>query len=204
MPKTNLEREIDAAVEEFTAVIMEAFRSLPLGDLSALRGERLVVQPSSPRKRTHHQRRGKKRQQKTVDGRRGVKKPNYPKCAYPDCGKNRFPRGKGFCGEHWRGWKSGLIKDAEFYRQGGRDDDAVARVELPPPPKPVRSYRSAKHELINNAIIDFVRENPGCDDQLISLKLGIPMQTVKRHLEMLTLDGLGVVFEESGVYRIKV
>ena len=40
---------------------------------------------------------------------------NYPKCAYPKCNKNRFVRGKGFCGEHWRAWKEGRIKSAEEY-----------------------------------------------------------------------------------------
>jgi hypothetical protein len=27
---------------------------------------------------------------------------NYPKCSVPGCGKNRFPRGKGMCGEHYK------------------------------------------------------------------------------------------------------
>ena len=41
---------------------------------------------------------------------------NYPKCAYPGCGNNRFVRGKGFCGEHWRMWKAGKIKAADKYK----------------------------------------------------------------------------------------
>ena len=27
---------------------------------------------------------------------------NYPKCSIPGCGKNRFPCGKGMCGEHYK------------------------------------------------------------------------------------------------------
>jgi hypothetical protein len=42
---------------------------------------------------------------------------NYPKCAYPGCENNRFVRGKGFCGEHWRLWKAGKIKSAEKYKK---------------------------------------------------------------------------------------
>ncbi len=45
------------------------------------------------------------------------KRTNYPKCAYPGCEKNRFPRGKGFCGDHWRKWELGEIKSAEEYRR---------------------------------------------------------------------------------------
>jgi hypothetical protein len=41
---------------------------------------------------------------------------NYPKCAYPGCTKNRFVRGKGFCGDHWRMWLAGKIKSAEEYQ----------------------------------------------------------------------------------------
>jgi len=42
---------------------------------------------------------------------------NYPKCAYPKCNKNRFPRGKSFCGEHWRQWKASKIKAASTYKK---------------------------------------------------------------------------------------
>ncbi len=41
---------------------------------------------------------------------------NYPQCAFPKCNSNRFPRGKGFCGEHWRMWLAGKIKDASTYK----------------------------------------------------------------------------------------
>ena len=50
-----------------------------------------------------------------VDGRKNRVVKNYPKCAYPKCNNNRFPRGEGFCGEHWRLWKAGKIKSAAEY-----------------------------------------------------------------------------------------
>ncbi len=40
---------------------------------------------------------------------------NYPMCAYPGCGKNRYPRGKGFCGEHFRMWLAGEIASADEF-----------------------------------------------------------------------------------------
>ena len=46
---------------------------------------------------------------------------NYPKCAYPGCNKNRFPRGKGFCGEHWKMWVKGKISDAGHYIAKGKE-----------------------------------------------------------------------------------
>lgn len=44
-----------------------------------------------------------------------TKKRNYPKCAYPGCNKNRFVRGNGFCGDHWKEWQAGKIKAAAEY-----------------------------------------------------------------------------------------
>jgi uncharacterized Zn finger protein len=41
----------------------------------------------------------------------------FPKCAYPRCGKNRYARGHGFCGVHWKKWLSGDIKDASHYQR---------------------------------------------------------------------------------------
>ena len=32
---------------------------------------------------------------------------NYPKCSVPGCGKNRYARGNGLCGEHFRASKGG-------------------------------------------------------------------------------------------------
>ena len=41
------------------------------------------------------------------------KRHNYPKCAYPGCNMNRFPRGGGYCGIHWRLFKAGEIAPAK-------------------------------------------------------------------------------------------
>jgi len=32
---------------------------------------------------------------------------NYPKCSVPGCGQNRYARGNGMCGEHFRASKAG-------------------------------------------------------------------------------------------------
>ena len=42
---------------------------------------------------------------------------NFPKCAYLRCKKNRFPKGEGYCGEHWRAFKAGKIGAAGTYKK---------------------------------------------------------------------------------------
>ncbi|MDD5307045.1 MAG: hypothetical protein PHU25_06960 [Deltaproteobacteria bacterium] len=42
---------------------------------------------------------------------------DYPKCAYPGCDRNRFVRGRGFCGLHWKMWMDGRISDASHYHK---------------------------------------------------------------------------------------
>lgn len=49
---------------------------------------------------------------------------HYPKCAYPRCGKNRYARGHGFCGVHWKKWLSGKIKDASHYQRKAKNPKA--------------------------------------------------------------------------------
>jgi hypothetical protein len=112
--------------------IVEAVKGASLQELIALQGGKTPKRrgrkpgpkpkkkPGRPKKTAA--KRGPGRPKKKVAAKKKVatkKKKrvvkNYPKCAYPRCNKNRFPRGKGFCGEHWRQWKAGKIKDAEFY-----------------------------------------------------------------------------------------
>jgi uncharacterized Zn finger protein len=47
---------------------------------------------------------------------------SYPKCEFPGCDRNRFPRGRGYCGEHWRLWKAGQIP-----APGGHDQPALEK-----------------------------------------------------------------------------
>jgi hypothetical protein len=110
--------------------IVEAVKGASLQELIALQGEKPKRRgrkpgpkpkkkpgPKAKRGPGRPPKAGKKKAaaKKTVKKKRVVK--NYPKCAYPRCNKNRFPRGKGFCGDHWRQWKAGKIKDAEHYKK---------------------------------------------------------------------------------------
>jgi excisionase family DNA binding protein len=99
MPKTGLERAIDAAVEDFTEYIVDAVRDLPLEELSVIRGEDLVVRAevSEPEPKVD------------TEEPPPAKEKTRLKCSYPGCTKNRFVRGHGYCGKHWRWWKKGKI-----------------------------------------------------------------------------------------------
>jgi len=41
------------------------------------------------------------------------KKINYPKCAHPGCKNNRWARGQGYCGEHFKMFQAGEIGPAK-------------------------------------------------------------------------------------------
>ena len=129
MAKNTLEKAIQEAAEQFAMQIVEAVKKSSLQELIAL-------QEAAPSKR-----RGRKPGQKTKVGKTTKKtggKPgrpkkatkeaaapakkkrvvkNYPKCAYPGCEKNRFVRGKGFCGEHFKLFQAGEIKAASEYKK---------------------------------------------------------------------------------------
>ena len=136
--KTSLENAIAKAAQSFAMEIVEAVKGASLQELIALQGDKPKrrgrkpgpkpkakakakpkKKPGRPKKAAA--KRGPGRPKKKVVAKKAVKKKrvvkNYPKCAYPRCNKNRFPRGKGFCGDHWRQWKSGKIKDATTYKK---------------------------------------------------------------------------------------
>ncbi len=118
MAKTDLEQTIENASNEFALFIINAVKSATLQELIALQSDGA---PRRPERQS-----GFKpgptpwSPEAPVDAapvrRKRVVK-NYPKCAYPDCDKNRFPRGKGFCGEHWRQFEAGQIESADHYRK---------------------------------------------------------------------------------------
>jgi hypothetical protein len=140
MPKSKLEKSIENAANAFALEIVAAVKNATLQELIDLQGAEEKTAPKRGRKpgrkpgpkpgkrvgRKPGPKPGKKTGPKP-DPTPGVKKKivrltkktrrNYPKCAFPGCKKNRFPRGEGFCGEHWRLWKSKKIKDAASYKK---------------------------------------------------------------------------------------
>ena len=130
MAKSNLEKAVSEAAAKFALEIVEAVKGATLQELIALQGE---VKPKrrgrkpgpKPKKKPGPKPGKKKTAQKATKKAVAVKAPakkkrvvkNYPKCAYPKCNKNRFPRGKGFCGEHWKLFEAGKIKSAEHYKK---------------------------------------------------------------------------------------
>ncbi len=126
MKKSNLESVIEQAATNFALEIVNAVRGTTLQELIALQSKEDVAKPA--RKKPGPKPGKKKAAAKTkakVVAKVTKKAPaaakkrvvrNYPKCAYPCCSNNRFVRGKGFCGEHWRMWKAGKIKAAEKYK----------------------------------------------------------------------------------------
>jgi hypothetical protein len=110
MARKTLEKAIASAAKDFALQIIDAVKGATLQELIALQEGKPVRRGRKPGRPAK-----KKAAKKTVKKKRVVK--NYPKCAYPKCNKNRFPRGKGFCGNHWRQWKAGKIKAASTYKK---------------------------------------------------------------------------------------
>ena len=126
--KTSLETAIAKAAQAFAMEIVEAVKGASLQELLALQGEKPKrrgrkpgPKPKAKAKAKAKRKPGRPKKKVVAKKKVAVKKKrvvkNYPKCAYPRCNKNRFPRGKGFCGDHWRQWKAGKVKDAESYKK---------------------------------------------------------------------------------------
>jgi hypothetical protein len=126
MVKSNLEANIKEAADQFALVVVNAVKSATLQELIALQseavsasrakaGRRLRKKPGPKPGRKPGHKAAVKSALKPAKKKRIVK--NYPKCAYPGCNKNRFPRGKGYCGDHWRAWTAGKIKAASAYKK---------------------------------------------------------------------------------------
>jgi hypothetical protein len=116
MPKNRLEETIAKAAGSFALEILAAVKGSSLQELLALSKGGVKV---AERKKTRRGRKPKKVKAAKVKKAKKAGRPrkkrvvkNYPKCAHPGCNKNRFPRGKGYCGAHWRLWKEGKIPAA--------------------------------------------------------------------------------------------
>jgi hypothetical protein len=113
---SQLEKQIEEAAAQFALQVVEVIKNATLQELIALQDPQGGTSQSKKRGRKP----GPKAKaaaptKKKVDGRKNRVVKNYPKCAYPKCNNNRFPRGQGFCGEHWRQWQEGKIKSAAEY-----------------------------------------------------------------------------------------
>lgn len=115
MPKTDLEKAIDDAVSEFTDFVVDAVRDLPLDELSELRGEDLIVRPKIP---VASKPELVERVEPEPAPKASEAEKERPKCAFPDCERNRFVRGQGYCGKHWKKWKRGEIEGAGSWLKG--------------------------------------------------------------------------------------
>ena len=138
MAKTTLQKTIEEAANAFALQIVEAVKNATLQELISMQADNVAKKAGRPRntesentpatktvraKTTRASKAPSKKQ--TRRPTRALRKPagrkvakatrNYPKCAYPGCNKNRFARGKGFCGEHWKMSLAGEIKTAEAY-----------------------------------------------------------------------------------------
>jgi hypothetical protein len=122
MPKNRLEETIAKAANAFALEILGAVKASSLQELLALskgaapagekktrRGRKPGPKPKKV-KAANAKKAAKAAKAATPRKKRVVK--NYPKCAFPGCDKNRFPRGKGYCGDHWKQWKDGKIPAA--------------------------------------------------------------------------------------------
>lgn len=135
MAKTTLETAIEKAAGDFALVIIDAIKSATLQELMELQ-QSTGLPASPPRPPVARKAPAPAAAAAPAAPRKKRVVKNYPKCAYPGCNKNRFPRGKGFCGEHWREFKEGKIKDAAFYRKDGDEEETSS--------KPVVRRRSKK------------------------------------------------------------
>ena len=123
--RTDLENAIANAATDFAMKIVDAVKGASLQELIELQANppaRRGAKPGPKPQATAKRRPGRPKKSSAEQSapaqapkKRVVK--NYPKCAYPGCNKNRFPRGKGFCGEHWKAFEAGKIKSAASYKK---------------------------------------------------------------------------------------
>lgn len=103
MARSNLEQAVEAAAQSFALEVIEAVKSATLQELIALQAGGTPKRRGRPPGRKKP---GPKPQKKVAAKAPAAKKKrvvkNYPKCKAKGCNKNRFPRGKGYCGDHWR------------------------------------------------------------------------------------------------------
>jgi len=112
---------IEKAAQDFAATILAAVKDASLQELLALqvsaptprRGRPPTTKKRAGRKPGRPPKGGKKTsakvvaQKSTAPAKKKKRKINFPKCSVPGCGKNRYARGNGMCGEHFKAAKAG-------------------------------------------------------------------------------------------------
>ena len=123
--KQTLEQVIEQAAKDYAILIVNAVKSATLEELIAMPGtETPKRRPGRPPKSAEQKASGPSRKRRVVK--------NYPKCQVPDCNKNRFIRGKGFCGTHWKEWQAGKIAGPETYQKAADQPGFTGNVPIPP------------------------------------------------------------------------
>jgi hypothetical protein len=105
---------IEKAASTFALSIIAAVKGASLQELLALQGcaarkrgrppkAKLGRKPGRPAKATAVKASAKKIAKKTAMTAANKKRSaNYPKCSVPGCGKNRYSKGNGMCGAHFK------------------------------------------------------------------------------------------------------
>lgn len=122
-----LKERMDVLIGEFADKIIGLMKEQLFGSMAGLvqaeapvrrRPGRPVGSKSVKKRGPKGRRPGRPKKAKTAPtktARKTVRKKrrNYPKCAFPGCRNNRFPRGGGYCGKHWRANKAGELATAK-------------------------------------------------------------------------------------------
>ena len=104
-----LTQNIELAAQNFAKAIVDLITQASLQELLELQNVKTSRGPGRP---------AKVKAEEDIEAakpRKKRKKHDYPKCAHPECNKNKWARGEGFCGEHYKAWKARKIKAAKHY-----------------------------------------------------------------------------------------
>jgi hypothetical protein len=103
---SQLASAIEKAADAFAREIIAAVKAATLQELLAMQ-EGAIATGAKPRGRPPKARPGRKpgRPAKTAANKK--RKINYPKCSVPGCGTNRYAKGNGMCGAHFKASKGG-------------------------------------------------------------------------------------------------
>jgi hypothetical protein len=93
---SNLANVIEKAADDFARLIVDAVKSATPQEIISM-SEATVAIPE--------RKRGRPANPDTATPAKKRRKIKFPKCSVPGCGKNRWARGNGMCGEHFKASK---------------------------------------------------------------------------------------------------